>query len=100
MIYEFRQPTTASATPQAPGLTPAERALLTHAGPIYIEAAEFGPPESTLSAAVEPDDWRLYYLLRELPESDRARVLEFAELLYNLRHAQRWASGEMPTAAP
>lgn len=94
MIYHFPSPEDADKRAPAAALTPAERALLTQAGPIYIEAAEFGPPESTLSAAVEPDDWRLYYLMRELPESDRARVLAFTELLYNLRHARRWAEGE------
>ena len=52
--------------PPKPSLTPAERALLLAAGPTYIETAQFGPPDSTLSAEVEPDDWRLYYLMREL----------------------------------
>lgn len=76
------------------GLTPAERALLLAAGPTYIETAEFGPPESTLAAAVEPDDWRLYYLMRELSQNDRSQVLAFTELLFNLRHAQHWARQE------
>jgi hypothetical protein len=76
------------------GLTPAERALLLAAGPTYIETAQFGPPESALAAAVEPDDWRLYYLMRELSQDDRARVLAFTELLFNLRHAQHWAGEE------
>jgi hypothetical protein len=77
-----------------PAPTPAQRALLLAAGPTYIDAATFGTPESSLAAAVEPDDWRLYYLMRELSPADRARVLEFTELLFNLRHAQAWASGE------
>ena len=72
--------------------TPAERALLAHAGPAYLEAGEVETPESTLAATVEPDDWRLFHLMRELPEADRARVLGFTEMLFNLRHAQRWAS--------
>jgi hypothetical protein len=87
-----RQPAKQSTT--VAGLTPAERVLLLAAGPTYIETAEFGTPESTLAAAVEPDDWRLYYLMRELAPADRARVLAFAELLFNLRHAQRWANEE------
>lgn len=81
------------------GLTPAERALLLAAGPTYIETAHFGPPESTLAATVEPDDWRLYYLMRELSADDRARVLSLAELLFNLRHAQHWAGGEQPAGS-
>jgi hypothetical protein len=72
-------------------LTPAELALLHAAGPTYLDAARIEPPESTLAGAIDPDDWRLYHLMRELPQADRARVLEMAELLYNLRHAQRWA---------
>lgn len=74
--------------------TPAEHALLAHAGPAYLEAGEVETPESTLAATVEPDDWRLFHLMRELPEADRARVLGFTEMLFNLRHAQRWAVGE------
>ena len=80
--------------------SPAERALLAHAGPVYMEAGEVEPPESTLAATVEPDDWRLFYLMRELPEADRARVLGFTELIFNLRHAQRWAAGEDAPAHP
>lgn len=72
--------------------TPAEHALRAHAGPAFLEAGEVETPESTLAATVEPDDWRLFYLMRELPEADRARVLGFTEMLFNLRHAQRWAS--------
>jgi hypothetical protein len=84
--------------PAKSALTPAERALLLAAGPTYIETAQFGPPESDLAAAVEPDDWRLYYLMRELSQDDRARVLAFTELLFNLRHAQRWAAEERQEA--
>ena len=51
-------------------------------------------PASTLSAAIEPDDWRLFYLMRELTEAERSRVLEYAELLFNLAHARRWAEGK------
>ena len=75
-------------------LTPAQRALLAHAGPFYLEIDEMPTPSSTLSAAIEPDDWRLFYLMRELSQTDRARVLELAELLFNLGHARRWAEGE------
>ncbi len=79
-----------------PALTPAQRALLFAAGPTYIETAGFGPPESVLAATVEPDDWRFYYLMRELSPDDRSRILTFTELLFNLRHAQSWATGEKP----
>jgi hypothetical protein len=75
-------------------LTPAERALLAHAGPFYFDADDLPTPGSTLSAAIEPDDWRLYYLMRELAPADRRRVLEFAELRFNLAHARRWAEGD------
>lgn len=94
MMYDISRREPSKITPANSGLTPAERALLLAAGPTYIETAQFGPPESSLAAAVEPDDWRLYYLMRELTPDDRARVLAFTELLFNLRHAQRWASGE------
>jgi hypothetical protein len=94
MVYDFPRRERPTEPPAKPVLTPAERALLLAAGPTYIETAQFGPPESALSAAVEPDDWRLYYLMRELSPEDRARVLALTELLFNLRHAQRWAAGE------
>jgi|GEM_PF-6775608 len=95
MVYDLSSRTRHTPSePPRPSLTPAERALLTAAGPTYIESAEFGIPDSTLAAAVEPDDWRLYYLMRELPAVDRGRILEFTQLLFNLRHAQRFASGE------
>ena len=94
MVYDFSRRERPIEPPAKPVLTPAERALLLAAGPTYIETAQFGPPESALSAAVEPDDWRLYYLMRELSPEDRARVLALTELLFNLRHAQRWAAGE------
>jgi hypothetical protein len=83
-----------------PALTPAQRALLLAAGPTFIETAGFGPPESVLAAAVEPDDWRFYYLMRELSPEDRSRILTFTELLFNLRHAQRWVSKEEPPSEP
>lgn len=95
MVYDFSRRERPTEPPAKPALTPAERALLLAAGPTYIDTAEFGTPESTLSAAVEPDDWRLYYLMRELSPDDRARVLALTELLFNLRHAQRWAAGEV-----
>ena len=77
--------------------TPAEQALLSAAGPTFIDAAEFGTPESDLAAAIEPDDWRLYYLMRDLAQEDRSQILALAELLYNLRYAQRWAVNGDPT---
>lgn len=94
MVYDITRRKPANQPPATSGLTPAERALLLAAGPTYIETAEFGAPESTLAAAVEPDDWRLYYLMRELSTHDRAQVLAFTELLFNLRHAQHWAREE------
>ncbi len=47
------------------------------------------PPSGARSLAEEisPDDWRLYHLMRELPNEDRARVIAFAELLTTLRQA-------------
>src|SRR5687767_13314528 len=74
-------------------LTPAERALMAAAGPTYIEVGSLETPGSALAQTVDPDDWRLFYLMRELPEPDRGRVLAFAELLFNLRHAKHWAEG-------
>lgn len=75
-------------------LTPARKALLAHAGPFYLEVDDMPTPGTALSEAIEPDDWRLFYLMRDLAQADRARVLEFAELLFNLAHARRWAKGE------
>jgi hypothetical protein len=72
-------------------LTPAERALRAIGGPTYFEVAHVEPPSNSVSAFA-PDDWRLYYLMRELPVSDRVQVLRFAEMLYNLRHAMDWAT--------
>ena len=76
-----------------PSLTPAEQVLRAAAGPAYFDADLIEPPPSSI-AAVDPDDWRLYHLMRNLPEADRARVLEFAELLYNVRHAMDWARAD------
>lgn len=48
------------------------------------------PSSSTprsLAEEISPDDWRLYHLMRELPNEDRARVIAFAELLFTLRQA-------------
>jgi hypothetical protein len=87
-----RPPKSGKTYDPKPALTPAQRALLLAAGPTFIETAVFGPPESVLAATVEPDDWRFYYLMRELSQEDRSRILTFTELLFNLRHAQRWAS--------
>lgn len=72
-------------------LTPAERALREIGGPTYFEVAQVDPPSNSVSAFA-PDDWRLYYLMRELPVADRLQVLRFAEMLYNLRHAMDWAT--------
>ena len=96
MVYDFPRREPPMDSPAKPALTPAERALLLAAGPTFIESAQFGAPESDLSAAVEPDDWRLFYLMRKLSPDDRARVLALTELLFNLRHAQCWAAGEHP----
>ena len=70
--------------------TPAERALREIGGPSYFEVGQVNPPGKSVSAFA-PDDWRLYYLMRELPVTDRLQVLRFAEMLYNLRHAMDWA---------
>jgi hypothetical protein len=43
--------------------------------------------DRSLGDLISPDDWRLYHLMRELPDQDRARVIAFAELLFNLRQA-------------
>ena len=45
----------------------------------------------SLSDLISPDDWRLYHLMRELPNDDRHRVIEFAEMLFSLRKARSWA---------
>ena len=71
-------------------LTPAERILREIGGPAYFEIGLVDPPSNSVSAFA-PDDWRLYYLMRELPVADRLQVLRFAEMLYNLRHAMDWA---------
>lgn len=41
----------------------------------------------SLAEEISPDDWRLYHLMRELPNEDRARVIAFAEMLFTLRQA-------------
>jgi hypothetical protein len=43
--------------------------------------------DRSLGELISPDDWRLYHIMRELGNEDRARVIEFAELLFNLRRA-------------
>ncbi len=45
----------------------------------------------SLSSLISPDDWRLYHIMRELRGEDRARVLAFAEILYNMQRAKKWA---------
>ena len=79
-------------------VTPAERALRDEGGPTYFEIGRVDPPENSVSAFA-PDDWRLYFLMRELPVADRIQVLRFAEMLYNLRHAMDWAD-DTPDEAP
>ena len=79
-------------------VTPAERALRDVGGPTYFEIGRVDPPENSVSAFA-PDDWRLYFLMRELPVADRIQVLRFAEMLYNLRHAMDWAD-DTPDEAP
>jgi hypothetical protein len=49
---------------------------------------------SSLSSLISPDDWRLYHIMRELRGEDRARLLAFAEMLYNMQRAKRWAKSE------
>jgi hypothetical protein len=85
------------ATVASETLTPAERALREVGGPTYFEIGRLDPPSNSVSAFA-PDDWRLYYLMRELPVPDRLQVLRFAEMLYNLRHAMDWA-GDAPEEA-
>ena len=60
-------------------------------GPSYFDVSQVDPPGNSVSAFA-PDDWRLYYLMRELPVGDRLKVMAFAEMLYNLRHAIDWAT--------
>lgn len=82
--------------------TPAERALHEAGGPSYFEIGRVQPPGNSISSFA-PDDWRLYYLMRELPVSDRLQVLRFAEMLYNLRHAMDWAAAppdQSPAESP
>jgi hypothetical protein len=55
---------------------------------IYGVPADAG---RSLGDLISPDDWRLYHLMREIPDEDRARVIAFAELLFNLRAGRRWA---------
>jgi hypothetical protein len=55
-----------------------------------VENGELG----SLSALISPDDWRLYHIMRELRGDDRARVLAFAEMLYNMDRAKKWAKTE------
>lgn len=60
------------------------------------EDAIYGVPADagrSLGDLISPDDWRLYHLMRELSDDDRARVIAFAELLFNLREGRRWAEG-------
>jgi hypothetical protein len=71
--------------------TPVERVLTEVGGPAYFEVGRVNPPGNSVSSFA-PDDWRLYYLMRELPVRDRLQVLRFAEMLYNLRHAMDWAA--------
>ena len=72
-------------------ITPAQRKLREVGGPSYFDVSQVEPPGNSVSAFA-PDDWRLYYLMRELPVGDRLQVMAFAEMLYNLRHAMDWAA--------
>ncbi|HKG27358.1 MAG TPA: hypothetical protein VKB09_17030 [Thermomicrobiales bacterium] len=45
----------------------------------------------SLGELIAPDDWRLYQLMRELPDEDRVRIIAFAELLSDLRQAREAA---------
>jgi hypothetical protein len=60
--------------------------------------AIYGVPANagrSLGDLISPDDWRLYHLMREIPDEDRARVIAFAELLFNLREGRRWAESSV-----
>ena len=72
-------------------MTPAQRKLREVGGPSYFDVSQVDPPGNSVSAFA-PDDWRLYYLMRELPVGDRLKMMAFAEMLYNLRHAIDWAT--------
>jgi hypothetical protein len=41
----------------------------------------------SLGELISPDDWRLYHFMRELDQEARASIIEFAQLLFDLRHA-------------
>ncbi|HEY8448459.1 MAG TPA: hypothetical protein VIL01_15265 [Thermomicrobiales bacterium] len=56
------------------------------------------PAARSLAEEISPDDWRLYHLMRELPNEDRARVLAFADLLVSMRRAQAAAVVRAMTA--
>ena len=58
--------------------------------------AIYGVPSGanrSLGDLIDPDDWRLYHLMRELPDEDRARVIAFAQMLADLRRARDQALG-------
>jgi hypothetical protein len=58
----------------------------------------YGAPSSvgrSLGDTISPDDWRLYHLMRELPNGDRARIIAFAEMLFDLREARSWAESSV-----
>lgn len=80
-------------------ITPAQRKLREVGGPSYLDISQVDPPENSVSAFA-PDDWRLYYLMRELPVGDRLKVMAFAEMLFNLRHAIDWAAVPPSDASP
>ena len=62
--------------------------------------ASGGIPGGSLASLIPPDDWRLYHLMLQLADADRARVIAFAELLYNLSQAKSWAAdGALPSSA-
>ena len=51
--------------------------------------------DHSLGETISPDDWRLYHLMRELPNEDRARIIAFAELLFELHRARDCADSSV-----
>ena len=81
-----------------PGTTEPDNSMANYSNKGDDESSSNGAVENgelrSLSALISPDDWRLYHIMRELRGEDRARVLTFAEMLYNMQRAKRWAKNE------
>jgi hypothetical protein len=84
--------------PKMPGTTGPDNLMANNSNEGDDDSSSSGVVENgelrSLSALISPDDWRLYHLMRELRSEDRARVLAFAEMLYNMQRAKKWAKGE------